>query len=62
MLYINLDWDWLTSNSCKCSCKFSIFRDILYVASVVHCGLAKTFLSSRKILSIVIMWYWLQCC
>ena len=22
MLYINLDLDWLTSNSCKCSCKF----------------------------------------
>ena len=25
-------------------------------------GEHKTFLSSRKILSIVIMWYWLQCC
>ena len=22
MLYINLDWDWLMSNSCKCSCRF----------------------------------------
>ena len=22
MLYINLDWDWLAFNSCKCSCKF----------------------------------------
>ena len=25
-------------------------------------GEQKRFLSSRKILSIVIMWYWLQCC
>ena len=34
MLYINLNWDRLTSNSCKCSYKFSIFRDTSYVASV----------------------------
>ena len=39
MLHINLDWDWLTFNSCKCSCKFykfPIFRDTSYVASVTE--------------------------
>ena len=37
MLYINLDWDWLTSKSCKCSCKFYIFTDTYnYVASVAE--------------------------
>ena len=30
--------------------------------SIYTVGEQKTFLSSRKILSIVIMWYWLQCC
>ena len=35
MFYINLDWDWLTSNSCKLY-RIHHFRDTLYVASVAE--------------------------
>ena len=34
----------------------------LYSLTRYTVGEQKRFLSSRKILSIVIMWYWLQCC
>ena len=58
----------------KASESILLFRksvELYHILSIMHdqyhgihytVGEQKTFLSSRKILSIVVMWDWLQCC